>query len=1167
MTVPRSIIFTISVFLALLWLNLANEGLFALSEKGTVDTGVNHALVIGISDYAQWEKLKSPSKDAAEIAKILTEKYDFKKKNVVLLNDASKDKPTTANILTYISKYVSELSEKDNLLIFYSGHSAEDDKGETYWIPEDAKKKLKMTWLKHSDLCNEFLASKDFKAKSLSIITDSLFSKKLLKPTSIVLSPFDLRYREKITEKAQRGSREVIAFGDRHWPGSKKTEGFGLFTYYIRKALKGNWFKVIDIENLIFDEEIPFQIRKIAGTKLLRGRLRNTPSEKGGQSVITRMISPPVINIKDTYVSPKKGFVGDKFIIEAETSGPAYEVYVEVGGKKYLMDGTGTEWKHTLKMASLGSSPFKVVAINEDDKEGKSKKGLINTIKPLANMVSVASVQVSPKKGIGGDEFSFTASTDNPAAKVQLDIEGERYDMTGSGTKWSLKKKIEASGTLAFSVISLNENNVEGRSKGGLIVVKAPKIGIAEVKSSPEKGFAGDVFQILARTDFPASAVSLRMDGVTYAMEGEGKEWRLKRKIPEVGKKSFTVIAKNADSIVGPSKTGTILTSKRPLGIPDITTVALSPEKVHAGESFVVKVKTSAAAQEVYIELEGKKQPMDGSGTDWKYSTQIASVGTSSYKVTALNKDGQQGRARDGKITTMEKVAKGIDVVKAEVNPKKGNLGQSFTFKATTSAAAQGVAVVIGEKRYKMTGSGANWSLKRKIEDLGSIDFYMIASDKKGVEGSSRGGTFVTKALLANVATVKVSSDKGYAGEEFLITAGTDQPASSVSLEMDGVTYEMAGSGKEWSFKKKISDVGKKGFIVSALNVEGTKGQSKSGEIVTTLAIPDVTTVAFNPEEIFAGDSFLIRVKTNAAADKVFVELGGKKLAMEGSGTEWKYMTQIASIGTSSYKIEAINSAGKKGKAKEGKITSAKKPGALVNVAKAEVEPGKGFAGGKFTFKANTDIPAKGVTLTIGGKSYEMTGSGKDWTLTREIDKTGSLVFSMAAINEDDMEGGAKTHSFTVEALTKRYAYNKDGTITDKISGAVKKRFLDNGDGTITDLATNLMWVTSPKRIAVDYADADDYCRNLKIKDFAGWRLPTISEWRDILDKSQQNPALPPGHLFSNIITQFPFWSKSKYKNRSLYVYKVNLYTGQTAGLSKKKQAIAWPVRYAETAE
>ncbi|MBW1912795.1 MAG: caspase family protein, partial [Deltaproteobacteria bacterium] len=110
MTVPRSIIFTISVFLALLWLNLANEGLFALSEKGTVDTGVNHALVIGISDYAQWEKLKSPSKDAAEIAKILTEKYDFKKKNVVLLNDASKDKPTTANILTYISKYVSELS-------------------------------------------------------------------------------------------------------------------------------------------------------------------------------------------------------------------------------------------------------------------------------------------------------------------------------------------------------------------------------------------------------------------------------------------------------------------------------------------------------------------------------------------------------------------------------------------------------------------------------------------------------------------------------------------------------------------------------------------------------------------------------------------------------------------------------------------------------------------------------------------------------------------------------------------------------------------------------------------------------------------------------------------------------------------------------------------------
>ena len=199
---------------------------------------------------------------------------------------------------------------------------------------------------------------------------------------------------------------------------------------------------------------------------------------------------------------------------------------------------------------------------------------------------------------------------------------------------------------------------------------------------------------------------------------------------------------------------------------------------------------------------------MEGSGTDWKFSTQIASVGKTKYKITARNKDGKQGRTKEGEITTTEK--RGVEIVTAEVSPKQGNLGQVFTFNATTKVAAQSVTAVIGEKRYKMTGSGTKWSLKRKIDDLGTVDFYMVATNKEGEEGSSKGGALVTKALIANVISAKATSDKGYAGEEFTFSADTDQPASSVSLNLAGVTYKMEGSGKKWLLKRKIPDVGKR---------------------------------------------------------------------------------------------------------------------------------------------------------------------------------------------------------------------------------------------------------------------------------------------------------------------------------------------------------------------
>ena len=262
-------------------------------------------------------------------------------------------------------------------------------------------------------------------------------------------------------------------------------------------------------------------------------------------------------------------------------------------------------------------------------------------------------------------------------------------------------------------------------------------------------------------------------------------------------------------------------------------------------------------------------------------------------------------------------------------------------------------------------------------------------------------------------------------------------------------------------------------------------------------------------------------------------------------------MGQIDKLGISKYKVIALNKEGKQGLTKTGEITTTKRPTALVNVAKAEVTPKQGYTGGNFIFKANTDRPAKGVTLVVGKNRYKMTGVDTEWSLSKKMEKMGTLICYMVATNEDGMEGGSKTAEFIVAELKKRYKYNKDGTMTDIITGAVKKRFVDNRDGTVTDLSTNLMWLKSPKQVPVLYEEAQEYCQKLTVKDYEGWRLPTVSEWKNIMDKTRQNPSLPPENPFVNIPTQTGYWSKTKHKFGPMYVYQVSLWYGKTGHLSK----------------
>ena len=894
MTAKKSITITVSILLILLLACLTGRELSARKNTGT-----NHALIIGISNYSNWSKLESPAKDAEAIAKALAKQYNFRKSNIKLLTDNTKEKPTLINILTSLDNHAAKLTENDNLLIFFTGHSLEDDEGETYWIPIDGREKSKRSWLKHSDIVEEMFATEKFKAKNLCIITDSAFSDKLIRKYENPVTIDDLRYREKILDRASRKSREVIAFGDQHWPGGKSTDGMGLFAYHIHRLLLDNDFEMIDFENLIFlfDDSVPFSIRKVAGTKLVTGRIK-TPEAEKGQFVISRLAPSPVVDVLATTVSPDKGYPGDQFTVAAKTSSPAAEVYIKIGSKKHIMQGSdtsGTEWQYSMNVDKLGSTPFIVAAINPNDIEGKPKEGRITTIKALSAPANVKAVTVSPTKGLGGDPFNFTATTDNPAAKVALLVKGERYKMSGSGTQWSLTQKVDHVGSVDFSVVATNTDGVEGDAKGGNLQLEAGISHVVAVKSKPETGFAGEEFMISVKTDRIAKSVALEMDGKVYPMEGSGSSWQFKKVIPDIGTKQFTVLAKNIKGQTGRSLSGQLTAKKSPLAIPEIASVdvgVVSPGKGYVGDSFAIKVNTTAPSDTVFVEVEGKEYTMQGSGTKWNYVARLDNLGVSRYSVTARNKDGVKGKPKAGEIKTIPKPAKPVNVITAQVNPQKGELQQ------------------------------------------------------------------------------------------------------------------------------------------------------------------------------------------------------------------------------------------------------------------------------KFAFTAKTDRPAKSVSLVVGTKRYNMSGSGTDWRLNRNFDQAGTMDFKVVARNENNVEGGFQTAAFTV--VEKRYQLNKDGTITDQFTQKTRNRFVDNKDGTVTDLLTSLMWLKTPKQIALTYQEATDYCRDLEEGGHKGWRLPTINELSRISDDRQQNPALPLNHPFTSVVTHMLYWSKTKHLSPK-NVKALDMYRGKIRYQKKAEISIVWPVRYAES--
>jgi len=151
--------------------------------------GIYHAIIISENEYADPSitNLIEPENDALKFANVLINKYSFSKNDMIVLDD-----PTRNEIIDALDKKRKRLSKDDNLIIFYAGHGYWDEGLKMgYWLPSDAQKQNKGTWIANTDLTTYISA---IQAKNVLLISDACFSGGIFKTRGMKEIENELKY-------------------------------------------------------------------------------------------------------------------------------------------------------------------------------------------------------------------------------------------------------------------------------------------------------------------------------------------------------------------------------------------------------------------------------------------------------------------------------------------------------------------------------------------------------------------------------------------------------------------------------------------------------------------------------------------------------------------------------------------------------------------------------------------------------------------------------------------------------------------------------------------------------------------------------------------------------------------------------------------------------------
>ena len=229
-----------------------------------------YALIIGVDNYSNpsVHSLNGPIRDAERLKEILTDYYTFDEENITFLKN-----PTRQKLIIAFDNLGNELTENDNLLIFYAGHGYWDfDRKTGYWLPSDASIDNTANWFRNSTI-KSYVAS--LETKNLLLIADACFSGGIFRTRGIF-------------KEAPTGIEELYTLPSRKAMTSgnlKEVPDESQFIKFLTQKLIDNQEKFITSEKLFnsFKEEV---INNTENTPQF-GTIKNS-GDQGGDFIFIR---------------------------------------------------------------------------------------------------------------------------------------------------------------------------------------------------------------------------------------------------------------------------------------------------------------------------------------------------------------------------------------------------------------------------------------------------------------------------------------------------------------------------------------------------------------------------------------------------------------------------------------------------------------------------------------------------------------------------------------------------------------------------------------------------------------------------------------------------------------------------------------------------------------
>jgi hypothetical protein len=176
-------------------------------KSDDINFGKYYALVIANQNYDKINDLDTPVNDINVVADLLTNRYGFNVKKVINANDIA--------VMEAINNISDQLTEDDNLLIYYAGHGARLQSGATesgYWLPTNAEASPRDTYWVANEFVTRHLSR--FKARRVLVVADSCYSGLLSSAPGFLMMGEDGKYsKDYIKYKASKRSRLLLTSG------------------------------------------------------------------------------------------------------------------------------------------------------------------------------------------------------------------------------------------------------------------------------------------------------------------------------------------------------------------------------------------------------------------------------------------------------------------------------------------------------------------------------------------------------------------------------------------------------------------------------------------------------------------------------------------------------------------------------------------------------------------------------------------------------------------------------------------------------------------------------------------------------------------------------------------------------------------------------------------